>query len=111
MRVSTEEQAGRHGIDAQRANIEAEALRRGWDVAWVSDAGWSGSTLERPGVASMLGKLRRGDIVVTARLDRLTRSLADFASLMDGATRRRWNFVALDLGVTRRHRSGASSRT
>jgi len=59
----------------------------------------------------MLGKLRRGDIVVTARLDRLTRSLADFASLMDGATRRRWNFVALDLGVTRRHRSGASSRT
>jgi len=98
-RVSTSEQADRHGLDAQRATIEAEAARRGWDVRYVVDAGWSGSTLDRPGVTGLLAQIRRGDVLVVARLDRLSRSLVDFAGLMADATRRGWAFVALDLGV------------
>jgi len=98
-RVSTAGQAERHGLDAQQAAIEAEAGRRGWDVRLVVDAGWSGSNLHRPGVTDLLGRIRRGDVVLVARLDRLSRSLADFAALMQEANRRGWSFVALDLGV------------
>jgi DNA invertase Pin-like site-specific DNA recombinase len=98
-RVSTSEQAEKHGVDAQRATIDAEAIRRGWDVVHVVDAGWSGSNLQRPGITELLGKLRRDDVLLVARLDRLSRSLADFAGLMQEAQRRRWSFVALDLGV------------
>lgn len=99
LRVSTEEQATRHGIDAQRATIAQEAERREWLVEYVTDAGWSGSSLDRPGVTALLRRLRRDDVLVVARLDRLSRSLVDFAGLMQQATRRGWSFVALDLGV------------
>jgi DNA invertase Pin-like site-specific DNA recombinase len=98
-RVSTSEQAERHGLDAQRATIDREAESRAWDVQHVIDAGWSGSNLDRPGLSDLLGKIRRGDVIVVARLDRLSRSLADFAGLMQESTRRGWSFVALDLGV------------
>jgi DNA invertase Pin-like site-specific DNA recombinase len=98
-RVSTNEQADRHGISAQQDWIDREAAARGWDVEHVVDAGWSGSTLDRPGIARLLSELRRGDVLVVARLDRLSRSLADFATLMQEAKRRKWSFVALDLGV------------
>jgi DNA invertase Pin-like site-specific DNA recombinase len=96
-RVSTTEQP--HGIDAQQASIDREAVQRGWDVVHVTDAGWSGSNLDRPGVGALLAQVKRGDVIVVARLDRLSRSLADFAALMEQAKRRRWSFVALDLGV------------
>jgi len=100
-RVSTTEQGSNgHGLDAQRGTIEAEAQRRGWDdVRWYVDAGWSGSNLSRPGMTRLLRDVRRGDVVVVARLDRLSRSLTDFAGLMAEAKRRRWSFVAVDLGV------------
>ncbi len=99
LRVSTEDQAERHGIDAQRRTIAHEAARRDWTVEYVVDGGYSGSTLDRPGLANLLARLRRDDVLVVARLDRLFRSLADFASLMQRSTRQRWSFVALDLGV------------
>jgi hypothetical protein len=42
-RVSTEEQAERrNGLEAQRAAIDAEAERRGWDVEHFADEGASG---------------------------------------------------------------------
>lgn len=101
LRVSTSEQGmNGHGIDAQRATISAETDRRGWtDVEWYEDPGWSGSSMDRPGVQRMLADTRRDDVVVVAKLDRLSRSLTDFASLMDTAKRRRWALIALDLGV------------
>jgi len=37
--------------------------------------------------------------IVVAKLDRLSRSLSDFAGLMARAQARRWNLVALDLGI------------
>lgn len=103
LRVSTEEQAdSRAGLEAQRAAILAEAERRGWRaVTFVEDAGFSGKSLRRPGIEAALEALRSGraDTLVVAKLDRLSRSLLDFAGLMNRAARERWALVALDLGV------------
>jgi DNA invertase Pin-like site-specific DNA recombinase len=105
LRCSTEEQAdSRAGLDAQRAAILAEATRRGWDEAdltFIEDAGFSGKNLDRPGIETALDALRhrKADTLVVSKLDRLSRSLVDFAGLMDRASREHWALVALDLGV------------
>jgi len=101
LRVSTSEQAATgHGLDAQRESIRQVTERRGWkDVEWHVDGGHSGKDLDRPAMREVLSKIRKGDVLVVAKLDRLSRSLADFAGLMQQASRRGWSFVALDLGV------------
>lgn len=102
LRVSTDEQASSGlGLEAQRATITAAALARGWDVHWIEDAGHSAKTLKRPGVATALAMLARGEAqgLVVAKLDRLSRSVQDFASTMDTARKQGWALVALDLGV------------
>jgi DNA invertase Pin-like site-specific DNA recombinase len=105
LRCSTDEQAdSRAGLEAQRAAIAAEAQRRGWtetDLTFVEDAGFSGKNLDRPGIVAALDALqhRRADTLVVSKLDRLSRSMLDFAGLMDRASRERWALVALDLGV------------
>ncbi len=105
VRVSTEEQAdSRAGLEAQRAAILAEAERRGWKVAdltFIEDAGYSGKDLERPGIAEALDALKhhRANTLVVAKLDRLSRSMLDFATLMNRATKEHWALVALDLAV------------
>jgi DNA invertase Pin-like site-specific DNA recombinase len=56
LRVSTDEQ-GRSGLGvaAQRSAIEREADRRGWTVVeWVADDGYSGKSLNRPGIVRCL---------------------------------------------------------
>ena len=103
VRVSTEEQAeSGAGLAAQRAAILAEAERRGWHVVEViEDAGFSGKDLQRPGITAALDALRRhkADTLVVSKLDRLSRSMLDFAAIMDRATKEHWALVALDLGV------------
>lgn len=102
LRVSTDEQARSGlGLDAQRERITAEADRRGWSVTWVCDDGYTAATLDRPGIAGALTALRTGtaDALVVAKLDRLSRSLLDFAGLMAQAQTERWELIALDLGV------------
>lgn len=101
-RVSTEEQ-GRSGLglEAQRAAIRAQATAHGWDVEWIEDSGESASSLKRPGMLEALDLLKRGDAdaIVIAKLDRLSRSVQDFAQVLDTAKRQRWAVIALDLGV------------
>ena len=102
LRVSTGEQAeSGAGLDAQRATIQAEADRRGWHVEYVVDAGTSGATLSRPALTEALGRLEGGDvgILVAAKLDRVSRSVADFAGLLDRSRKAHWSLVLLDLGV------------
>jgi DNA invertase Pin-like site-specific DNA recombinase len=100
LRVSTHEQAdSRAGLEAQRAAILAEAGRRGWTrLEFVEDAGYSASSLRRPGLASALQRLGRGDagVLVVSKMDRLSRSLLDFAGIMQRAQREGWALVALD---------------
>lgn len=102
VRVSTSEQASSGaGIDAQRAAIAAEAERRGWQVEWIEDAGCSAKDLRRPGIQDALRRLHAGeaDALVIAKLDRLSRSLLDFAAVTAQAQRQGWKVIALDLGV------------
>ena len=102
-RVSTEEQADSGlGLAAQRAAIRAEAERRGWTlVEVIEDAGYSGKDLKRPGIVAVLDALKHheADTLVVAKLDRLSRSILDFASILDRAKREHWAVVALDMAV------------
>lgn len=99
VRVSTLDQA-EHGasLAAQRAALTEEAARRGWDLEIVADEGMSGKNLNRPGMLAALDRLDAGlaDMLLATRLDRISRSVADFAGLLDRSTRRGWDLVLLD---------------
>jgi DNA invertase Pin-like site-specific DNA recombinase len=104
VRVSTDEQATSGlGLDAQRAAITEECQRRGWDlVEMFEDAGASGKSLVgRPALQDALRAVKSHDAsaLVVAKLDRLSRSLLDFAALMEDARTEGWALVALDIGV------------
>ena len=88
IRVSTDKQAD-HGVslEAQRAKLDAYAAL--YDVALVEvivDAGVSAKTLDRPGLQRALGMLRKGQAhaLLVAKLDRLTRSVKDLGTLVEG---------------------------
>ena len=103
VRVSTEEQSDSGaGLEAQRRAIEAECLRRGWQLLEVvEDAGFSAKDLKRPGIQEALRVLEEGDAraLVAAKLDRLSRSMIDFTALMATAQKQGWALVALDCAV------------
>jgi DNA invertase Pin-like site-specific DNA recombinase len=104
VRVSTDEQhASGAGVSAQRAAIRTECERRGWHLLRIigEDSGASSATLERSGLQQVLDILDRGaaDVLVVAKLDRLSRSVAQGAQVMDRAKRRGWSLVALDFGL------------
>jgi DNA invertase Pin-like site-specific DNA recombinase len=103
IRVSTTEQADSGaGLAAQRTTIDAEVQRRGWDLAEVFTDTASGKSLAgREGLDEALRLLDSGQaqVLVVAKLDRLSRSLLDFAALMERSRRKGWSLVALDLGV------------
>ncbi len=101
LRISTAGQAENgHSIDSQRGAISGEADRRGWEILWVEDAA-SGKDLERPGMTYALHLLATGQAtgIVASRLDRLSRSVLDFATLLACARAEGWNVVILDLGL------------
>lgn len=99
LRVSTAGQE--HGISAQRAAILAEAERKGWTVTFIEDAGRSGKDIDRPGITEALALLRsrQVDALVVSKLDRLSRSLVDFARLIDLSSKQGWGLIALDLNL------------
>lgn len=103
LRVSTEEQATTGlGLAAQRAAITVEAERRGWrNLRWIEDPGYSGKDTRRPGLAQARELLQRGEAegLVVAKMDRLSRSLLDFTTIMADAQREGWTLVAIDCPV------------
>jgi DNA invertase Pin-like site-specific DNA recombinase len=103
VRVSTDEQErSGAGIDAQRTAIAADVARRGWELVGIEQDTASGKTTrKRPGLAAALEELETGkaDGLMVAKLDRLSRSLLDFAALVEQSRRQGWSLVALDLGV------------
>jgi len=103
LRVSTQEQADSGlGLEAQRATINQHAAHREWSVVrWAVDDGYTAATLTRPALMDALTQLRAhtADALVVSKLDRLSRSLLDFAALMETARREGWAVIALDLGV------------
>jgi DNA invertase Pin-like site-specific DNA recombinase len=96
VRVSTAEQASEGAsLDAQRVALTAEAKVRGWDVEIAADEGVSAKNLNRPALQAALARLDRGDadFLLAVRLDRVSRSVADFAGLLDRATKKGWGLV------------------
>ncbi|HWH58213.1 MAG TPA: recombinase family protein [Terriglobales bacterium] len=90
-RKSTEEGLGMsfNSLDAQREAAEAYILSQrhdGWTLVptQYSDGGYTGSNIERPGVRQLLADIEAGkiDCVVVYKVDRLSRSLIDFARMM-----------------------------
>ena len=91
-RVSTEHGLEQefNSLDNQREASEAyvkSQAHEGWRClpALYDDGGFSGGSLERPALQRLLADIRerRIDIVVVYKVDRLTRSLADFAKLVE----------------------------
>ena len=79
-----------NSLDAQREAAEAyikSQAHEGWTLIRTAyeDGGFSGGSIERPAVQRLLVDIRSGriDIVVVYKVDRLTRSLADFAKLVE----------------------------
>ena len=91
-RVSTEHGLEQefNSLDAQREASEAyikSQAHEGWRClpARYDDGGFSGGSMERPALQRLLSDIRarRIDVIVVYKVDRLTRSLADFAKLVE----------------------------
>src|SRR5947208_2134004 len=79
-----------NSLDAQREACEAYILSQrheGWKAlpAKYDDGGFSGGNLDRPSLKKLLEDVaaKRVDTVVVYKVDRLTRSLADFAKIVE----------------------------
>ncbi len=91
-----------NSLDAQREACEAfiaSQKHEGWILHDTSydDGGWSGGTLERPAVQQLLEDIRLGrvQIIVVYKIDRLTRSLTDFAKLVEIFDAHKVTFVSV----------------
>lgn len=102
LRCSTDEQARSGlGLDAQRETLTTAGQARGWDLHWIADEGYSAGSLDRPGVTEAFALLRAHayEGLAVARLDRLSRSMLDFATIMERSRSEGWALVTIDLGV------------
>ena len=91
-----------NSLHAQREACEAYIASQrseGWVVLrdQYDDGGVSGGTLERPGLKSLMQDIEDGliDVVVVYKIDRLSRSLADFAKLVEVFDRTGVTFVSV----------------
>src|SRR5215468_7492063 len=91
-----------NSLDAQREACEAyikSQAHEGWRLVpdRYDDGGLSGASLDRPALQTLLADIRAGMIttVVVYKVDRLTRSLADFAKLVELFDQHGVSFVSI----------------
>jgi DNA invertase Pin-like site-specific DNA recombinase len=91
-----------NSLDAQREACEAyikSQIHEGWKAlpARYDDPAYSGGNLDRPALQKLLVDIDAGhvDVVVVYKIDRLTRSLADFAKLVEAFDKKSISFVAV----------------
>ena len=91
-----------NSLDAQREACEAYILsqrQEGWRgiETRYDDGGYSGGSMERPALKQLLADIdaRKIDVVVVYKVDRLTRSLADFARIVQVFDSRNVSFVSV----------------
>lgn len=74
----------------------------------LSDEGKSAKTLNRPGLQSALRRLDAGeaDHLLAIRLDRVSRSVADFAGLLDRSAKKGWGLVLLSPNIDTSNAAG-----
>src|SRR5579872_2609518 len=103
-RKSTEEGLDQefNSLDAQREAGEALITSQKhlhWERApeRYDDGGFTGANMERPALARLLADIEAGkvDVVVVYKVDRLSRSLLDFARIMETFERRKVSFVSV----------------
>jgi site-specific DNA recombinase len=91
-RVSTDQglEQDFNSLDAQREASEAyikSQAHEGWRLIrdQYNDGGYSGGSMDRPALQKLLADVeaKRIDVIVVYKVDRLTRSLADFAKLVE----------------------------
>ena len=91
-----------NSLDAQRESCEAYVASQRAE-GWVcmreryDDGGFSGGTLDRPGLKALLEDVEAGlvDVIVVYKIDRLSRSLMDFAKLVEAFDRNNVTFVSV----------------
>src|ERR1700740_1545405 len=91
-----------NSLQAQREACEAfidSQRHEGWvcQRAAYDDGGFSGATMDRPGLQQLLADITAGrvDTVVVYKIDRLPRSLADFAKIVEILDARGASFVSV----------------
>lgn len=103
IRVSTEEQGKSGlGLEAQRAAIEAGATAKGATLEWVEEVKSAARTDNRP---ELLAALERAcsapevDGIIVSRLDRLSRSVVDFGTILERLQKAGVSLIVLEQGV------------
>lgn len=103
-RKSTEEglEQAFNSLDAQREACAAYVLSQqheGWTLLpdVYDDGGFSGGNMDRPGLKQLLADVEAGrvDVIVVYKVDRLTRSLADFAKIVEVLDAKGASFVSV----------------
>jgi len=91
-----------NSLDAQREACESyirSQRHEGWQAlpAKYDDGGFSGGNMERPALKRLMADIQEGKIntIVVYKVDRLTRSLADFAKLVEQFDKMNVNFVSV----------------
>jgi site-specific DNA recombinase len=91
-----------NSLDAQRDACEAyikSQASQGWMALsqHYDDPAYSGGNLDRPALQQLLKDIDAGriDVIVVYKIDRLTRSLADFAKLVEAFNAKSISFVAV----------------
>jgi DNA invertase Pin-like site-specific DNA recombinase len=91
-----------NSLDAQREACAAFVLSQkheGWTVlpTLYDDGGFSGGTMDRPALQRLLSDIRAGevDVVMVYKIDRLTRSLFDFAKIVEAFDAQGVSFVSI----------------
>jgi DNA invertase Pin-like site-specific DNA recombinase len=110
VRVSTEKQADFGvSLEAQTEKVRAMAVVQGAElVDVITDAGESAKSLNRPGMARLMSLVDSAavDTVIIAKLDRLTRSVADLAELLKRFERRGVSLVSVADSLDTRSAAG-----
>src|SRR6516164_8109027 len=112
-RKSTEEGLEQefNSLDAQRESAEAY-IKSQKQAGWVclperyDDGGFTGGNLDRPALKRLMADIEKGkiDAVIIYKVDRLSRSLLDFAKIMEAFEKRQVVFVS----VTQQFNSASS---
>lgn len=91
-----------NSLDAQREACESyikSQVHEGWSLisTHYDDGGFSGGTIERPAFKQLLEDIKQDkiDIVVVYKVDRLTRSIMDFAKIIDVFDSHNASFVSI----------------
>ena len=102
-----------NSLDAQREAGEAyvrSQREKGWEclAEHYDDGGYSGGTIKRPALEKLMKDVRNGkiDVVVVYKIDRLSRSLADFADLLAEFDKHHVEFASVTQDINTASSSG-----